>query len=76
MDFRKEKKGKSTGGSDGCVNFQDGDNAGLSPCLQKTGITEIYEKWCHKISVADFMVLAAEVATGSLSVDYNPDDIF
>ena len=76
MDFRRNKKGGSLGGSDGCVNFKDADNAGLAPCLKKTGIASIYEKWCSQISVADFMVLAAEVSTGSLAIDYDAEDMF
>ena len=78
MDFRREKKGKrikanapGTGGSDGCVNFQDGDNAGLDSCLKWTGIESIYGNWCDKISLADFMVLAAEAVVGSISVNHN-----
>lgn len=64
------------GGSDGCVNFLDADNAGLPTCLAWTGINEIYGKWCDKISMADFMVLAAEAVVGSLAVDYNTDAPF
>jgi hypothetical protein len=32
MDFRNNS-GVVTGGADGCVNFNDPDNAGLSNCL-------------------------------------------
>ena len=85
MDFlRKKKPGmkngkhkiwrngpKVSGGSDGCVNFEDGDNAGLASCLAWTGINSIYEKWCDKISLADFMVLAAEAVVGALATDYD-----
>ena len=48
MDFRRERTkmdpskikrgGGGTGGSDGCVNFKDSDNAGLQACLMKTNI--------------------------------------
>ena len=80
MDFRREKNKKGrimrnapgTGGSDGCVNFEDGDNAGLPGCLAWTGLESIYNKWCDKISLADFMVLAGEVVVGSISVNYDP----
>ena len=80
MDFRrvknsrgKVKRGakKLSGGSDGCVNFDDGDNAGLASCLAWTGIDKIYENWCDKLSLADFMVLSAEAVTGALAVDYD-----
>ena len=79
MDFRRKanKKGRikrggpGTGGSDGCVNFEDGDNAGLPTCLAWTNIHTIYEKWCDKISMADFMVLAAEAVVGGIAADYD-----
>ena len=84
MDFRRKKnkkgktinKGGGTGGSDGCVNFEDGDNAGLPECLAWTEIAKIYDNWCDKISLADFIVLAAEAVTGSIAVDYNEEDPF
>lgn len=65
-----------SGGSDGCVNFEDPDNAGLAGCLDRTGINKIYGQWCDKISLADFMVLAAEAVTGRLAVDYDAEDPF
>ena len=85
MDFRREqskKKGKwgknktkvgagGTGGSDGCVNFKDPDNAGLESCIKWTGIESIYAEWCDQISLADFMVLAGEAVVGSISVNHN-----
>lgn len=84
MDFRRHanRRGKirrgarGVGGSDGCVNFEDGDNAGLPTCLAQTGINSIYEQWCHKISLADFMVLAAEAVVGSIAADYDPQEQF
>ena len=84
MDFRREKwpngeikkNGSGTGGSDGCVNFLDSDNTGLESCLRWTGIESIYGKWCDKISLADFMVLAAEAVVGSISVNYDAQDPF
>ena len=84
MDFRRKRKkngkipnfGAGTGGSDGCVNFEDPDNAGLPGCLAWTNIATIYEEWCDKISLADFMVLAAEATVGSIAVDYDPEKPF
>jgi len=84
MDFRRtpDKRGRikrgapGTGGSDGCVNFEDEDNAGLPTCLAGIGINSIYEKWCDKISLADFMVLAAEAVVGGIAVDYDAADPF
>lgn len=82
MDFRREprvlKNGKikytwnspkKSGGSDGCVNFSDEDNKGLPTCLHKSNLNSIYEKYCGKVGLADFMVLAAEAVTGGLAVD-------
>lgn len=64
------------GGSDGCVNFEDGDNAGLPTCLAWTGIASIYEDWCDKISLADFMVLAAEAVVGSIAEGADLDNLW
>ena len=65
-----------SGGSDGCVNFEDPDNAGLPTCLVWTNINTIYNDWCGKLSLADFMVIAGEVVVGKLAVDYIPDAPF
>jgi len=52
------------GGSDGCLDFQDVDNAGLDHCFiggpTVTGLAKAYEDFCTKISLADFLVIAAE----------------
>lgn len=84
MDFRrgKNKHGRirpgsaGSGGSDGCVNFDDPDNAGLPSCLAWTGLESIYDKWCDRISLADFMVLAGEAVVASIAVDYDAEDQF
>ena len=91
MDFRREfKRGRNknswkakgnggkklSGGSDGCVNFEDPDNAGLPTCLAWTNINTIYNNWCDKLSLADFMVIAGEVVVGKLAVDYNSEAPF
>lgn len=84
MDYRKEKNKKGqvmkdapgTGGSDGCVNFNEAQNAVLPSCLAWTDIQQVYEKWCDKISLADFMVLASEAVIGSMAVGYDPHDQF
>jgi hypothetical protein len=41
MDFRNYS-GVVTGGSDGCVNFNDPDNAGLAECLSSTNFLPVY----------------------------------
>ena len=33
MDFRINQDNTTSGGMDGCINFNDGDNAGLRECL-------------------------------------------
>jgi len=87
MDFRRAQKknrrgriapgqAKVSGGSDGCVNFTEGDNKGLPQCLAKAGIEDIYGKWCDKVSLADFIVIAAEAVTGGLAADYDKTDMF
>lgn len=73
MDFRRVKprhnNPKLSGGSDGCVNFDDADNAGLAKCLARSSLNSIYERHCDKVGLADFMVLAAEAVTGALAED-------
>ena len=75
MDYRKGKGG-GTGGSDGCVDFEDPSNAGLATCLVGIDLPGIYNKWCDTISLADFIVVASEAVTGSLSPDYNANHKF
>lgn len=74
MDFRYN--GEHTGGSDGCVNFEDPDNKGLSQCLTQFKIPEVLEKHKDEISTADFIVLAAEAAMGRAAVNWNGDRPF
>lgn len=43
FDYQKNKKGKGrivgyTGGSDGCINFDEPDNKGLAQCLEKFNV--------------------------------------
>lgn len=90
MDFRREARvnrrrgrsfvrpgaAKAEGGSDGCVNFEDEDNKGLPTCLMKSGIDNVFAEHCDKVSMADFMVIAAEAITGKLAVDYDASEPF
>jgi len=52
------------GGSDGCLDLHDADNAGLPECLHSGhhgfSIYDAYKTHCSEISLADFIVLAAE----------------
>lgn len=63
MDF----SGGAGGGSDACLNFTDPDNAGLKGCLLEQekehhfSLEELWQPFCDKVSLADFLVLAAEV---------------
>jgi len=52
------------GGSDGCINLQDVDNKGLGSCVRRSGVVGVYEANCHRVSLADFIVIAAEAAMG------------
>ena len=56
------------GGSDGCVDFSDGDNAGLDVCLYRGSfgvlIADAYASYCTTVSLADFLVISAEAVIG------------
>jgi hypothetical protein len=58
------------------VNFNDPDNAGLATCLNASGINSVYETYCDQISLADFIVLAAEALTARTATDYNSGSPF
>lgn len=73
---RGELTGGSTGGADGCMSFEDGDNKGLAKCVQKFEIDKVYQTYCEKISLADYLVIAAEAIMAETSVKplgYNPE---
>ena len=63
----------STGGSDGCINFEDGDNKGLKTCLIKSNIPRIYHEVCDKMSLADFLVVAAEALIARTGKHFNKE---
>jgi hypothetical protein len=60
MDFN----GDDFGGSDGCVDFADPDNAGLKPCLvdgeNGQHLNDAFKLFSDEVSLADFLVIAAE----------------
>jgi hypothetical protein len=60
MDFRWWSSTSASGGSDGCIDFSENDNAGLSDCLKATGIAHVYSIFCNRVELADFLVIAAE----------------
>ena len=80
MDFRYQFNTKADGsqggvksqrgGSDGCVNFQDKDNRGLVECIEETGLQEAYDEHCGVVSLADFIVIAAEATMARTSNSY------
>jgi hypothetical protein len=74
MDFRHQTDGTTKGGADGCINFEEGDNTGLSTCLTKANMPTVYASYCQTVSLADFLVIAAEAITGRTAMDYNKDD--
>jgi hypothetical protein len=70
MDFRWTSDGKATGGSDGCINFEDADNTGIPQCLVRFEVAEVYKNWCHKVSLGDFLVIAAEAVMARTAPSY------
>lgn len=74
MDYRTDVDAAQAGGSDGCVNFADPDNKGLTSCLNSFGIPAVYDKVKAKVSLADFFIIAAEVAAARASNSYKATD--
>jgi len=75
MDYR-DVGGVMSGGSDGCVNLYDDDNKGLDTCLDDTDIQAVYDDYCDKVSLADFIVIAAESVTARTATNYNANQQF
>ncbi|CAE7257112.1 unnamed protein product [Symbiodinium natans] len=61
-DFMDYANGQ--GGSDACTDMSDPDNAGLSACLASgehgISLAQVYQQFCTSVSLADFLVIAAE----------------
>jgi hypothetical protein len=59
MDYRVGGTGgaANVGGSDGCINFADADNTGLSSCITEFNINTDYQNHCTTISLADYIVI-------------------
>lgn len=70
MDYRNIN-GTESGGSDGCIDLSDDDNKGLEQCLRDSALQTVYDKTCDKVSLADFIVIAAEAVTARTATDYN-----
>jgi len=56
--------GWGQGGSDGCIAMDDPENIGLAECLYQgeygISVADAYEKFCLRVSLADFLVVAGE----------------
>merc|ERR1740129_544001 len=70
------------GGSDACIDFDDMDNKGLMECLHGEGefgkgatIQHVYDEVCHEVSLADFIVAAAEALMMVTRKDWNPSTL-
>jgi len=61
------------GGADACTDMEDPDNAGLSECLYegefggKVSLNHAYVHFCSEVSLADFVVIAAEAVISLLA---------
>ena len=75
MDYR-EVSGVASGGSDGCINFADGDNTGLADCLESSGLPAVFEDYCTSVSLADFLVIAGEAVMGRTAERYSADNYY
>mmetsp|Transcript_56210 Transcript_56210/g.100154 ORF Transcript_56210/g.100154 Transcript_56210/m.100154 type:complete len:699 (-) Transcript_56210:343-2439(-) len=57
------------GGSDACTDMLDPDNAGLEACLHSgefgLSLNQVYQEYCSSVSLADFIVIAAEAVMTS-----------
>jgi len=63
-DFMDYRDGEPAAGADGCFHLGDIDNHGLSSCFvtgrHGISIMDAYVDFCSSISLADFIVIAAE----------------
>lgn len=66
----------SNGGQDGCINYADQDNSGLHQCIAVSKIEEVYQKYCELVSLADFIVIAAEAVMGRTATVYDANNYF
>jgi hypothetical protein len=76
MDYRVDGTEGHLGGSDGCMNFDDGDNTGLVNCVTSSGVLDVYQDWCSQVSLADFIVILGEAVMGRTATDYNKNKPF
>jgi len=71
MDYKSGQ-----GGSDGCTDMAEADNAGLAECLSSGefgfSLNSVYPEFCQDISLADFIVIAAQAVMSILATDGTP----
>jgi len=65
------------GGADACLDLADAENNGLAKCLTEgehgVSLNDVYGKHCSHVSLADFLVIAAE-AVMTFTRQYVIDD--
>lgn len=79
MDFAS-----GLGGSDACTDMDNPDNAGLKACLSEGSPGEygdlsmrgIYQHYCTKVSLADFLVMAAQAVMTYLAPAAQKDYLY
>ena len=76
MDIRVQDDGTTSGGADGCVDYEDPDNKGLMECIVKFGYIRVYQNHCGRVSLADYLIIAAEAVMGRASPLYNEANPF
>ena len=80
MDFRNDTttvaSGIASGGSDGCINFNDPTNKGLVECSTKFGLPALYATHCDLVSLADFLVIASEALMARSHESYDASNVF
>ena len=74
-DFMDYRVGEGRG-ADGCMNFEDEDNTGLSTCVQTHDFPSVYSTYCGIVSLADFIVIAGEAVQIRTATDYNENNKF
>ena len=76
MDFRQHADGTTTGGADGCMNFDERPHFGIPECVQATNVLTTYDKFCDVVSLADFIVIITEAAQAKAATKYDPNNVF
>ena len=77
MDYRTaaNNNGVERGGADACMDLTDDDNNGLANCAVEFKFTDVYEEFCTMISLADYLVVAANALIGHISNQHDGFDM-